>query len=77
MLKDEVVQAVKEKTFHIYAVSRVEEALELLTNVPFGLPKADGTFDENTLAFRLKQRFQEANTRLRALEARTSAEEGK
>jgi predicted ATP-dependent protease len=76
MLKDEVIQAVAAKTFHIYAVSRVEEAFELLTDVPFGLPKADGTFDENTLAFRLKQRFQEANRLLRALDTKTSGEEG-
>lgn len=33
MLNEEVIAAVKKGTFHIYAVSRIEEALELLTGI--------------------------------------------
>ncbi|MDJ0987445.1 MAG: AAA family ATPase [Desulfobacterales bacterium] len=38
MLKKEVVDAVKQKKFHIYKVSRVEEGIEILTGVPAGKP---------------------------------------
>lgn len=33
MLKDEVVEAVKEGKFHIYAISKIEEGLEILTGL--------------------------------------------
>ena len=33
MLKDEVIEAVKEGKFHIYAISKIEEGLEILTGL--------------------------------------------
>jgi lon-related putative ATP-dependent protease len=36
MLKEEVVEAVKNKEFHIYPISKVEEGIELLTGVAAG-----------------------------------------
>ena len=33
MLKDEVVEAVENKKFHIYAITNVEEGLEILTGL--------------------------------------------
>ena len=35
-LNDEVIQAVKENKFHIYAVSKIDEGIEILTGVPAG-----------------------------------------
>lgn len=49
MLKDSVIQAVKEKKFHIYAVSRVEEAIELLTGFKAGKLNKSGNFDPNSV----------------------------
>ena len=34
MLNDEVIEAVKDDKFHIYAISHIEEGLEILMNVP-------------------------------------------
>ena len=36
MLRDEVIQAVSERKFHIYAIANIDEALEILTGVPAG-----------------------------------------
>jgi len=38
MLKDEVIDAVKEGKFHIYSVRKIEEGLELLTGITAGEP---------------------------------------
>ena len=44
MLKKEVVDAVKEGKFRIYAVKTVNEALEILTGLPAGERQVDGTW---------------------------------
>ena len=42
-LNDEVIKAVKEDKFHIYAVSTVDEGIEILTGVPAGNLDIPGT----------------------------------
>ena len=49
MLKREVIDAVKQKKFHIYQVSTVEEGIEILTGVPAGKPDKKGTYPEGTV----------------------------
>lgn len=49
MLKDEVIEAVKNNQFHIYQVKTIEEGIELLTGMRAGKRKEDGEFEENTL----------------------------
>lgn len=41
MLKDEVIEAVAEGSFHIHAVKTIEEGIELLTGVPAGMLDTD------------------------------------
>ena len=41
-LSDEVVDAVKNKQFHIYAVSTIDEGIEVLTGVPAGKREPQG-----------------------------------
>ena len=48
-LSDEIIQAVKEKKFHIYAVSTIEEGIEVLTGVPAGKKDKDGHFPAGTV----------------------------
>ena len=53
-LSDEVVQAVKENKFHIYAISTIEQGIELLTGVPAGKKDETGRFPAgsiNSLAY--------------------------
>ena len=42
MLNEEVINAVKEKQFHIYPISRVEEGIEILTGLKAGKKTAKG-----------------------------------
>ena len=42
MLKEEVVEAVKKREFHIYPITKVEEGIELLTGVAAGKKTAKG-----------------------------------
>lgn len=49
MLKPEVVDAVRRGRFHIYAVSSIEQGIELLTDMPAGKLRKDGTYAEGTL----------------------------
>ncbi|MFH1147239.1 MAG: ATP-binding protein [Pseudomonadota bacterium] len=59
MLNREIVQAVKDGKFHIYPVSTVEEAIEILTGMPAGKQKEDGTYEEDTIFFRADRRLRE------------------
>jgi lon-related putative ATP-dependent protease len=52
MLKKEVVQAVKDGKFHIYAVKTIEEGIEILTGMKAGKRRKDGTYPTGSL-FRL------------------------
>jgi len=59
MLKDEVVEAVKAGKFHIYAVSTIEEALEILTGKKAGKPLARGGFSPNSIYDLVDRRLKE------------------
>ena len=48
-LSDEVVEAVKDKKFHIYAICTIDEGIEVLTGVPAGKKDKDGKFPAGTI----------------------------
>mgnify|MGYP003370318674 CR=1 FL=1 len=50
-LSDEVVEAVKNKKFHIYAISNIDEGIEVLTGVPAGKRDKDGKFPAGTINY--------------------------
>ena len=50
-LSDEVIQAVKDKKFHIYSISTIEEGIEVLTGVPAGKKDKDGHFPAGTINY--------------------------
>ena len=50
-LSDEVVEDVKNKKFHIYAISTIEEGIEILTGVPAGKKDKDGKFPAGTINY--------------------------
>jgi len=49
MLKQEVVAAIKEGTFGVYAVSTVDEAIELLTGMEAGNPDDSGNYPAGSM----------------------------
>jgi lon-related putative ATP-dependent protease len=59
MLKQELVDAAAAGKFHIYAVDHVEQAMELLTDLPVGQPDANGLFPEGSINHLVKLRLAE------------------
>ncbi len=59
MLRRDVVDAVKEGRFHIYAVETVEEGLEILTGKAPGKPDKDGRYAPDTLYGRAQEKIEE------------------
>ena len=55
MLKKEVVEAVRQGKFHVWAVGQIDEALELLTGLPAGKRLPDGTFEPDTVNYKVDQ----------------------
>ena len=50
-LSDEIIEAVKNKQFHIYSVSTIEEGIEVLTGVPAGKKDKNGKFPAGTVNY--------------------------
>ena len=63
MVKREVLQAVRQKKFHIYQVSTVEQGIEILTGVSAGKPDKDGNYPQRSVygaVQRKLKRYQES-----------------
>ena len=62
MLKNEVLEAVKQNKFHIYQVATVAEGIEILTGVPASKPNKKGKYPEGSVygavQRKLKQYFE-------------------
>ena len=56
-LSDEVVQAVKAGKFHIYAITTIDEGIELLTGVPAGSKDENGNFPAGTINYLVYQKL--------------------
>lgn len=59
MLREDVVEAVREGKFHIWAVRTVDEGIEILTGVPAGKRQPDGTYPEGTVHYAVEKRLRE------------------
>jgi predicted ATP-dependent protease len=49
MLKEEVVEAIKNGKFHIYPVKTIDEGIEVLTGIPAGELDESGNYPEGTI----------------------------
>lgn len=58
MLRNDVVEAVKKKRFHIYPVKTIDEGIAILTGVKPGERKEDGTFEEDTVNYLIDKELQ-------------------
>lgn len=58
MLDDEVVEAVKQGSFHVYAIKDVEEGIELLTDIPAGRKDEKGEYPEDTVYYKVQKRLE-------------------
>ncbi len=59
MLKEEVVEAIREGKFHLWPVHTIDEGIEVLTGVRAGERQADGTFEAETVNARVDQRLRQ------------------
>jgi lon-related putative ATP-dependent protease len=65
MLKEEVIETVKAEKFHIYSIKTIDEGIEVLTGVKAGKKKPDGTFEENTINYKVDKRLREMAEKLK------------
>jgi lon-related putative ATP-dependent protease len=49
MLKDEVLEAIKKKKFHVWSVANINEGIEHLTSTKAGSKLKDGTFEPDSI----------------------------
>jgi lon-related putative ATP-dependent protease len=61
MLKKEVIDAVKNNEFHIYAVGHVDEGIEILTDMEAGTLDKDGEYPDNTINGLITKKLKEMN----------------
>ncbi len=59
MIKQAVIDAVKEDKFHIWAISTIEEGIEILTGIEAGTLQPDGSYPEGSLFRRVDERLAE------------------
>jgi lon-related putative ATP-dependent protease len=74
MLKEEIVDAVKEGKFHIIPVKTIDQGIEVLTGVKAGERREDGTFEEETVNYRVDKRIKQMAEKLKEYPS-TPAEE--
>ena len=59
MLKEEVVDAVKQGKFHIFPVHHIDDGIELLTGVKAGNKNKEGQFEPNTVNYLVDNKLKE------------------
>jgi len=57
MLREDVVEAVAEGKFHVWAISTVDEGMEILTGIPAGLPDEEGNYPPDTVNGRVQAKL--------------------
>lgn len=72
VLRQEVVDAVRDGKFSIYTIDKMEEGLEILTGMSAGELQEDGTYPENTINYLVTKRLTEIGE---ALEKKKEKEE--
>ena len=72
MLKEEVVEAAKAGKFRIYPVRTIDEGIEVLTGVPAGTRREDGTYEEGTVNYLVDRRLREMAETMRGFQPTTA-----
>ncbi|MEW6614092.1 MAG: ATP-binding protein [Thermodesulfobacteriota bacterium] len=59
MLREDIVDTVRECRFNVYAVKTIDEGIEILTGVPSGEKQTDGSYPEGTTNHLVDKRLKE------------------
>ncbi|MGE5189138.1 MAG: Lon protease family protein [Gemmatimonadota bacterium] len=73
MLRKDVVDAVRNGSFRIFAIDRVEEGIEILTGMPAGAADADGVYPEGTFNRLVAERLADLREAVKGEEEEASA----
>ena len=65
MLRPDVIEAVATSKFRIYAISHIDEAMELLTGLPAGARNGDGAFEDGSVNANVEMRLRDFALTLR------------
>lgn len=68
MLREDVVEAVRQGQFHLFPVATIDEGIEILTGVQAGQRREDGKFEEGTINQLVDRRLRELAEGLRQYE---------
>ncbi len=68
MLKEEIAEAAKAGKFRIYPVRTIDEGIEILTGVPAGVRRDDGTYEEGTVNYLVDRRLREMAETMRGFQ---------
>ena len=71
---DEVIEAVKNKQFHIYPIKHINEGIELLTGVEAGEKDENGNYPENSAHGLVMKKLTEYHEKAMESENETAAE---
>ena len=69
MLRDDVLEAVETGMFQIYQIKTIDEGIEILTGVPAGERRPDGSYAEGTVNQMVDSRLEELGESLRGFYA--------
>jgi lon-related putative ATP-dependent protease len=76
MLRQDVVQAVKEGQFHIHAIEHIDEGLELLTGIPAGEKDEEGSYPKESVNGKVRKHLVELAERWRKFSHSQEGEKG-
>ncbi len=65
MLKQEVVQAVKDGNFHVWAIKNIDQGIEILTGHPAGKRLKDGSFTKKSVHYLVDHRIELLNKNIK------------
>jgi predicted ATP-dependent protease len=77
MLRNEVIEAVKEGKFHIWAVNTIDEGIQVLTGVEARKMEKDGSHPEGTVNYKVAASLKAMAERLRSFSGMGRDGEGK
>jgi lon-related putative ATP-dependent protease len=69
MLRKDVVKAISQGKFHVYAVKTIDEGIEILTGMKAGKRKEDGTYEDGTINYLVNKRLEEMSHKMKSFEA--------
>ena len=66
MLQEDIVDAVQQGLFHIYAINTVDQGIELLTGIPAGKPDRENRYLEGTINARITRTLRAYSERVQS-----------